>query len=502
MTQQKIFNYPINMRASIYARLSQDKRKGTSEEGSSVKAQVEACTAFIEAKGWTLDKTYVDNDISATSGALRPQFEQMLTDSPANVVAFKSDRLSRDVMDTLRLKASGITGWLCDGGKLDFSSSDSTMLTLFRSVIDSTEQTKKSERQKLATQRDAKAGKYRGSIRPFGQERTGAWVEPEASAVREATEKLISGEWTFFKVATEWNARGLKTPQTGKQGGREWTSGTVSQYFKRPRLKGYQEYDGTLYKLADWKPLLSEEEFEHIQLIRESRKTGERGKQGYRHQPHLLSGWIECGICGRKLNTAYRGKPKNTRAYSCPTPGHVTRAAEPIEKMLVSRVLVPLFSPSSQEVLSPHGATEAAELRRQQMTLMQEHREWLNEAIEAGLRPTLLAQREAKHEKELAALKESIAELEADSVFAGISWIEHARDIMEFEPIAWENWNSLSTERQRLLIQALYKNVQVMPQGIGTGRTFQPKNIKVEISPLLEELEAEAMQWMLLAAFR
>ncbi|MGP9786520.1 recombinase family protein [Glutamicibacter sp. 287] len=487
------------MKASIYARLSQDKRKGSAEEGSSVQAQVEACKAFIAAKGWTLDKTYVDNDISATSGAVRPQFEQMLKDSPANVVAFKSDRISRDVMDTLRLKASGVTGWLCDGGKLDFSSSDSTMLTLFRSVIDSTEQTKKSERQKLATLRDAKAGKYRGSIRPFGQDRTGAWVEPEASAVREATGKLLSGEWTFFKVATEWNARGLLTPQTGKQGGREWTSGTVSQYFKRPRLKGYQEYEGTLYPLADWKPLLNEEEFEHIQLIRDSRKTGVRGKQGYRHKPHLLSGFIECGVCGRKLNASYRGKPTNTRAYSCPTPRHLSRAAEPIEKMLVSRLLVPLFTPSASSVLEPHGAEEANKLRKELLELTKAHREWLDEAVEAGMRPALIVARESKHEAGIADLKARLAELEADSVFAGIDWVTHVQetdDFASFEPIALAKWAELTTDRQRALIQALYASVRVQKQGVGTGTRFKPEHVLVEPTPLLLELEKAAHQWM------
>ena len=487
------------MKASIYARLSQDKRKGTVDEGSSVQAQVEACEAFINAKGWTLDKTYIDNDVSATSGAVRPQFEQMLKDSPANVVAFKSDRLSRDVMDTLRLKASGITGWLCDGGKLDFSSSDSTMLTLFRSVIDSTEQTKKSERQKLATLRDAKAGKYRGSIRPFGQDKTGAWIEPEAGAVREATEKLISGEWTFFKVATEWNSKGLKTPQTGKQGGKEWTSGTVSQYFKRPRLKGYQEYEGTLYKLADWQPLLSEEEFEHIQLIRDSRKTGVRGKQGYRHSPHLLSGWIECGECGRKLNTGYRGKPTNTRTYNCPTPRHVTRAAEPIEKMLVSRLLIPLFTPSASEVLEPHGAQEATELRRKLLELATEHRTWVDEAVEAGMRPTLIVAREAKHEAEVAQLKAQLDELEADSIFAGLDWVSHTEefdDLASFEPIAWEKWNALPMHRRRALVQALYTRVSVHKQGVGTGTRFIPELIHREPSELLLKLERAANVWL------
>lgn len=146
------------MQAAIYARISQDKRIGTQDEGASVQSQIDACTAFIEARGWTVGETYSDNDVSATSGAVRPAFERLLADSPPVVVAFKQDRLSRDLVDTLRLKGSGITGYLTDGGVLDFSTADSSMLTVIRTAIDEAEGRKKSERQKLATLRDARAG--------------------------------------------------------------------------------------------------------------------------------------------------------------------------------------------------------------------------------------------------------------------------------------------------------------------------------------------------------
>ena len=168
----------------------------------------------------------------------------------------------------------------------------------------------------------------------------------------------------------------------------------------------------------------------------------------------------------------------------------------------MSRVLVPLFAPSAERVLSPTGASEASKLRREQLALVKEHQEWMQEAIDAELRPAVLAQKEAKHTEKLTELKERIAELEADNVFAGITWIDHARNIMEFEPIAWEHWNALSLERQRVLIQALYTSVKVMPQGVGTGTAFKPELIKTEISPLLQELEEVAMEWLLIASFR
>lgn len=484
--------------AAVYARLSHDKRKGTAEEGSSVASQVDACKAFIAAKGWTLGKVYRDDSISATSGAVRPAFEELLSDAPPIVVAFKQDRLSRDVTDTLRIKAAGVTGYMCDGGKLDFSTADSGMLTMFRTVIDAAEGQKKSERQKLATIRDAKAGKYRGSIRPFGQTLKGEWVEGEAEAVQKAAHALVEGAATFYKVALEWNAQELLTPQSG----REWTAGTVRNFFSRPRLKGYQAYEGTLYRLKDWEPLLTEEQFEHIQAMIDSKKTGRAGVQGSRHRPHLLTGIATCGICGRGMNVGYRGGSGSPRFYRCPTPKHVTRTADKLDRLVVDSFLVPLFSPNAEAVVNPQGTREElTALRKQRLDTEREHNEWLTEAVEASLKPSLLAAKEAKHLETMTALDERLALLDRDNLFSGLSWFPQGGevDIRGFEQTAWEAWDKVPLERQRGIVQSMYSSIVVNPGK--QGQRFNSELIDLAKSELLEALEKATWQWLWIGAF-
>ncbi|WP_354403404.1 recombinase family protein [Micrococcus sp. UYEF12] len=57
----------MSISAAIYARISQDNRAGTSEEGASTAAQVEACRAYIARQGRDVGTVYVDNSFSATS---------------------------------------------------------------------------------------------------------------------------------------------------------------------------------------------------------------------------------------------------------------------------------------------------------------------------------------------------------------------------------------------------------------------------------------------------
>jgi DNA invertase Pin-like site-specific DNA recombinase len=57
-------------RAAIYARISLDKVG----EAAGVGRQIDACRQLAEVEGWSIDEVLVDNDLSAYSGACRPEF--------------------------------------------------------------------------------------------------------------------------------------------------------------------------------------------------------------------------------------------------------------------------------------------------------------------------------------------------------------------------------------------------------------------------------------------
>ncbi len=80
---------------AIYARISQD-RDG---EGLGVKRQLGDCREDAARRGWTVAEEYVDDDISAYSGKLRPAYERMLSDIEGRrrdaVMVWHMDRLHR-----------------------------------------------------------------------------------------------------------------------------------------------------------------------------------------------------------------------------------------------------------------------------------------------------------------------------------------------------------------------------------------------------------------------
>src|SRR5437868_481387 len=81
--------------AAIYARISSD-RDGTQ---LGVTRQVEDCRSLAQRRGWTVAEVYVDDDVSAYSGRIRPEYRRLLSDLKAGsrdaVVVWHLDRLHR-----------------------------------------------------------------------------------------------------------------------------------------------------------------------------------------------------------------------------------------------------------------------------------------------------------------------------------------------------------------------------------------------------------------------
>jgi DNA invertase Pin-like site-specific DNA recombinase len=65
---------PLFGRAAIYARISLDKVG----EAAGVDRQIDACRHLADLAGWSGDEVLVDNDLSAYSGACRPEYERLL----------------------------------------------------------------------------------------------------------------------------------------------------------------------------------------------------------------------------------------------------------------------------------------------------------------------------------------------------------------------------------------------------------------------------------------
>ncbi|QXQ11491.1 recombinase family protein [Paeniglutamicibacter sp. Y32M11] len=467
--------------AAIYARLSQDKKQGTDDEGLSTEQQVKVCQEWISRQGWTLGKIYRDNNFSATSGATRPEFEAMLSEAPSHVVFWKQDRLERGHNNDLdRFLLAGIDGYGVDGSRVTVDSASSEFMTRIQSLMGKHEQRIKSERIKLANQRIAGAGTYRGSIRPFGQERDGTWVDKEAKAVRQAAKHLLSEDeeqrWSFYRISEVWNIAGLLTPQTGKQGGKQWTPGTVRNYFTRPRLMGKQDYRGTLYELKGWKPLLTPEQFSEIQDLIERKKLGKRISGVTRHDVRLLTNIIRCAEpgCDRGMNAGQRGGAGSPRSYRCPTTKHVTITAEKLEAAISTHALDLLSQHKEIRAQQEGTARRLTEVQGEKHRISIAHDEWISEAIETDISPSIIKRKEAKH-------AEKISELDAE-----LFNLNQDKTLSIFEGYELDGWNAAPMDLRRDLLTSVFAEIKIRKGG--QGKRFSPEVIDYSYTPLGQKL--------------
>ncbi|HEY5014301.1 MAG TPA: recombinase family protein, partial [Acidimicrobiia bacterium] len=158
-------------RAAIYARLSQDR----TGESLSIAAQIALARARADERGWTVVDEYVDSNISASTGARRPQWERMLADIEAGtvdgIVAKNQDRLSRQWSGLGRLldlcKLHHVAILLLDD-EIDTTAADGRFKVQMLGAVAENEAAKLSERVKQQRERAALAGTYTGGRRPFG----------------------------------------------------------------------------------------------------------------------------------------------------------------------------------------------------------------------------------------------------------------------------------------------------------------------------------------------
>lgn len=299
---------PVIGFARLYLRISLD-RTGTK---TSPERQEQAARAFCQAKGWEVAEVYLDRNISAYTGEPRPEYDRMLADvQPGEVVlVYKLDRLARTVSEAIRvvkLLEEKKAHLAAVQDPIDTSTAMGMAFFQITAVFAELEAGTISERVSNSEAHRASQGKthgggYRsygyakrttdGTVVPEGFE-DGDVVAGEAEALRQAASRLQEGD-SLRAIAGAMNTLGMLTT-TGKP----WTAGSLAQSLRSPRLRGYREHKGDLYK-GDWKPIF--EESEHLELVAlladGHRRPTRVGKA------HLLTGLAVCGKCGEKLGYA------------------------------------------------------------------------------------------------------------------------------------------------------------------------------------------------------
>lgn len=180
-SESKSSSLPIvgreDVSAVIYCRISSDPLG----ERAGVERQRQDCEALAAKLGVSVVHVYVDNDISAYSGKIRPAFESMLTDAAEGqfqlVIVWATDRLYRRMTDLTRItdelapyaKIASV-----NGGEIDLESSEGILRAQVLGSVAEFESRRKSERIGARAKQRAENGVMTSSHRPFGW----TWARP------------------------------------------------------------------------------------------------------------------------------------------------------------------------------------------------------------------------------------------------------------------------------------------------------------------------------------
>jgi site-specific DNA recombinase len=322
--------------AAVYARISED-RDG---DAAGVERQVEDSLVLAEARGFKVTDQFIDNDVSAFSGRLRPEWERLLAEMAAgnvtNVVAWASDRLYRRTRDQLRLlEAVRLVGGsivTVKDGDVDPSSAEGRMRMTILSSVAEFESARKAERVSRAAEGRAAKGKPHG--RPsFGWKLgpAGEWVldHDQATLVREAAARVLRGE-SCGAIIADWNRQGLATAA----GADRWDHRALRKILRRPANAGLRIHRGRIVGPATSPPILDMETWEAVVS-----RLGARGGQR-RPRRYLLTGIVACAEDGERM-VGHKQKTESYECVVCHRRIDAARLDEHVTELVLSKLATP-----------------------------------------------------------------------------------------------------------------------------------------------------------------
>lgn len=448
------------------------------EEG--VDRQREDVMRLVGARGWTVVREFVDNDVSASSKKPRPQFVDMMKrvdDGAVDVIVSKHmDRLLRqpiELEDVLE-RCEKIGAWIvtsADG--IDTSTDGGRTVARIMVSIAKGEMERKGARHKAANKQAAEAGKWSGGRRPFGYETDGMTIrESEAALVRQGYADVLAGV-SQSEIARRWIAAGGLTPQ-----GKTWTSTGVRDVLTNPRHAGLRRYmpgaeqiaakrrhpEAGIVGKAKWPPLVDEATWRSaVRILADpSRHRGTPGKA-------LLTGVIVCGVCGSGLRRGGNGTGRVL--YKCVTGTHVARSCDVVDAFVEATILRVYRRPEAAHLFAHEDAeVDAQELMSRADTLRTRLQDIRNDYTDALITREEWLDMRARAQSNLAEVEAQLAQTGGSDAVARLVGAED----MQAE------WDSYSMAAKRNLI-GLLCTVVLHPAGRGARKfddstvTFDPK---------------------------
>jgi site-specific DNA recombinase len=352
------------MRAGVYRRISSDDE----HDRLGVERQLPPCMKLAEAKGAEVTRVFTDNDISASKGKRRPDYELMLQwvrDGKLDMLiahaAARFTRNPRESLDLLDLADNYGIQLATVTGQYDLATAEGRYRWRDAANRAAQEAEEIAERVRLKHAELRANGAFHGGQRGFGHVHTphivGSKVryrvelhEVEAGLIREAGRRVRRGG-SISAITREWNTSGVRRPK-----GRLWDTPRVRELLTSPRVAGLRENGDELVE-ADWPAIIPRDEWEQLRAI-----LGEKPTQKGPKEPraYLASNVYLCDLCGTPMvGQARMGTP----AYACRRErggcGRLHRVAKPLDDYLRDEVLDALASPKFRAKLEAiHGADD------------------------------------------------------------------------------------------------------------------------------------------------
>jgi site-specific DNA recombinase len=417
-----------------------------------------------------------DNDVSAYSGKVRPGYAALLADLEAGradaVLAWHTDRLHRSPLELEHYidvceKADAVTHTV-KAGELDLSTASGRMVARMLGAAARHESEQKSERTRRAQQQAAEAGKWLGGARPFGwQMRDGGAAvldRAEARVVRKAAEQLLAGA-SLGSVVDGLNTRGVTTST-----GRPWNYTSLRQVLTRPRNAGLSTFGGEIVGATTWPPILTEDTWRAVTglLTDPTRRRSASNRLRW-----MLAGLALCP-CGSTVRTAMvasnRAAGTTRTVYRCRErgPGHVARAAVPVDGFVAALVVARLSRRDARDLLRDDERPDAETLRNEAMALRARIVEAGDMFADGEMTRVQLERITSRVQRQLDDVEDRMATSARGSVLVDLV---QARD-------AGAVWDRLSTERRRSVVDALM-TVTLLPSG-RRGKAFDPELVRIE----------------------
>ena len=301
----------MTTKAAIYVRISDDQ----AGEALGVARQEEDCRTLAAQQGYEVTRVYSDNDMSASKGKHRPDYEAMLTAARAGefkvILAYSTARLTRRPAEFEELislhEEHKIKYVTVVSGEDDLSTADGRMIARIKASIDAGEAERTGERVKREKAQSAAAGKPMGArYRTFGYERDWTINEAEAEVVREMFKRFVAGNSINHVFEYMREACNDVNPTTGKH----VRYSTVRGMLSNPRYAAINTLNGEVVAKGNWEAIIDDATW----AAAEARWEKQPKSKTTNARKHLLSGFLYCGNCNRRLVI---GKVKGKDVYRC-----------------------------------------------------------------------------------------------------------------------------------------------------------------------------------------